>query len=84
MSKQAGSVSGIHKSNAFSDTEAIQLSIYILLFTLLKVHLQSEYWMMTQSHIRGCNHVVMEGNLAHDKLLSDLRKEEWSCDVRNT
>lgn len=73
MSEQAGSLFGIHESNAFSDTKAIQLSINILLSTLLKVDLQREYWMMTQSHIRSCNHVVMKGNLAHDKLRRSLR-----------
>lgn len=57
---------GIHENNVFSGTEAIKLNI--LLSLLFKVGLQSEYWMMGQSHIRGFNHVVMKGNLAHDKL----------------
>lgn len=69
---------GIHENNVFSGTKAIRLNI--LLSSLFIADLQSEYWMTGQSHIRGFNHVVMKGNLAHDKLLRGLKQEEWSCD----
>lgn len=57
---------GIHENNVFSGTKAILLNISLSL--LFIVDSQSEYWMTRQSHIRSFNHVVMKGNLAHDKL----------------
>lgn len=78
MSKQAAKhfwfSSGIHVNNAFSRTKIIQLNIW--LSSLFLVDLQSEYWMTGKSHIRAnFNHVVMKGNLAHDKLLR-VKKQE--------
>ena len=64
----------IHENNAFSGTNGIQLNI--LLPSLFKVDSQSEYWMTGQSHIRGFNHVVMKGHLAHDK--TPQSSEAWS------
>lgn len=70
---------GIHEKNAFSG-KAIQLNI--LLSSPSIVVLQSERWMTRQSHIRYFNHVVMKGNLAHDKLLWGLKQEQRSCNGR--